>query len=363
MKESHEQIENFPKAQVRSAIRSGIGQAEEQIKDNKISYKYSHRISNRKRKGLYALSSVAVAFGLLVASSYQSPALASTLSQIPLIGSVFADSNSVGLKQAQKHGLTSQVGETQTVNGISVTLDEILYDQSGIRISYIIKSDKKLEEYYCGSGMDYTINGKVPDGSSGSYQEKVQSATTRTAIQEINIIGDMPDSFELGLILHGKKGETWYFSNPIKKIKDIKKVLIHHSQNVDGIGLNVKDLSVSKTGTSISYKSSEKGEDFELSRAGDIEFRVVDQDGKEITGYSGGAEGEKVKDKLVFKSNKEFDPLNSHVTELTITPYLELPTDGGGVEYDENGDSKDIGFKGGSLKPVKFKSFKVKIPK
>ncbi|MGG1368383.1 DUF4179 domain-containing protein [Priestia megaterium] len=260
MKESHEQVGNFPKEQVRSAIQAGISQAESQMNGNKVSYKYNHKISNKKKKGLYALSSVAVAFGLLVASSYQSPALASTLSQIPLIGSAFADSNSVGL------------------------------------------------------------------------------------------------------ILHGKRGETWYFSNPIKKIKDIKKVPIHHSQNVDGIGLNVKDLSVSKTGTSISYKSSEKGEDFELSRAGDIEFRVVDQDGNEVTGYSGGAEGEKVKDKLVFKSNKEFDPLNSHVTELTITPYLELPTDGGGVEYDENGGSKDIGFKGGSLKPVKFKSFKVKIP-
>lgn len=135
MKESHEHVENFPQEQVRSAIQAGISQAESQMSGNKVSYKYSHKISNKKRKGLYALSSVAVAFGLLVASSYQSPALASTLSQIPLIGSVFADSNSVGLKQAQKNGLTSQVGETQTVNGISVTLDEILYDQSGISLS------------------------------------------------------------------------------------------------------------------------------------------------------------------------------------------------------------------------------------
>ncbi|MCM3185948.1 DUF5643 domain-containing protein [Priestia megaterium] len=209
--------------------------------------------------------------------------------------------------------------------------------------------------------MDFTINGKSLDGSSGSYGEKVQSTTTRTAIQEINISEDMPNSFELGLILHGKHGETWYFSNPIKKITDIKKVPIHHSQNVDGITLNVKELSVSKTGISISYESSEKGEDFELSRAGDIEFQVVDQDGKEIPSHSRGAEGEWVKDKLVFKSNKKFDPITSHVTELTVTPYLFLLSDGGGVEYDENGDSKDIGFKGGSLKPVKFKSFKVKI--
>lgn len=98
MKEYHKQVENFPKEQVRAAIQAGISQAESQMNSNKVSYKISHK----KRKGLYAMSSVAVAFGLLVASSYQSPALASTLSQIPLIGSVFADSNYVGLKQAQK---------------------------------------------------------------------------------------------------------------------------------------------------------------------------------------------------------------------------------------------------------------------
>ncbi|MFU1996086.1 DUF4179 domain-containing protein [Priestia megaterium] len=361
MKESREQVEKFPKEQVRLAIQAGLSQAESQINSNKISYKYSHKISNKKRKGLYAMSSVAVAFGLLVASSYQSPALASTLSQIPVIGSIFADSNYVGLKQAQKNGLVSQVGETQTVNGISVTLEEILYDQSGIRLSYIIKSDKKLEEYYCGSGMDYTVNGKTI-GGSGGYEEKVQSPTTRTAIQEINISKDMPNAFELGLILHGQNGETWYFSNPVKKIKDVKKVPIHYSQNVDGIGLNIDDLSFSKTGTSISYESSEKGEDFEASRAGNIELKIVDQDGKKIKSYSGGAEGRQVKDKLVFTSNKKFDPLSSNVTELTVTPYLFLPSQGGGVEYDENGESKEIGFKGGSSKPVKFKSFKVKIP-
>ena len=51
---------------------------------------------------------------------------------------------------------------------------------------------------------------------------------------------------------------------------------------VDGISLTVTELSISETGVSISYESSEEGTDFELSRAGDIEFLMVDQDGNEI---------------------------------------------------------------------------------
>ena len=361
MNKSHDDLDGFPKEQVRSAIQTGILQAEEQIND-KINKTYSYRINKGKRKVLYAMGSVVAVFAILVGSSYYSPALASSLSRIPIIDSVFGDSNLIGLQQAQKNGLTNEIGETQTINGISVTLDEILYDQNNITIGLIIESDKELRELYFGAGMDFTINGEFPDGSSSGYKESIHSATTRTTIQDINVTEDMPKAFELGLILHGENGETWYFSTPIKKIAGINKIPVQHSQNVDGIDLTVTELSLSETGVSISYESSEEGMDFELSRAGDIELLMVDQNGNEITSHSGGVTGERLKNKIVFKSNKQFDPIDSNVTELTIIPYLALPTDGGGVEFDEDGESKELEFKGDTLKPVEFESFKVKIP-
>jgi hypothetical protein len=361
MEKSHNQLNDFPKEQVRSAIQQGIAQAEAQI-SKKMNGTHSYKIKNRRRKILYAVSSVAAIFGILVGSSYYSPALASSLSQIPIIGSVFGDSNLIGLQQAQKKGLTSKIGETQTINGISVTLEEILYDQNNITIGLKIESEKELGELYFGAGMDFTINGELPNESSGGYGEDIQSPTIRNAIQDITVTGDMPNAFELGLILHGKNGETWYFSTPIKQITDINKIPIQHSENVDGIDLTVTELSLSETGVSISYESSEEGTDFELSRAGEIEFLMVDQDGNEITSHSGGVTGKRQKSRLVFKSNKQFDPIDTNVTELTITPYLALPTDGGGIEFGENGESRELEFKGHSLQPVEFESFKVKIP-
>ncbi|MCA0171024.1 hypothetical protein [Bacillus sp. RAR_GA_16] len=47
---------------------------------------------------------------------------------------------------------------------------------------------------------------------------------------------------------------------------------------------------------------------------------------------------------------------------MTITPYLALPTGGGGVEIDENGGKKELGFNKDSLKPVDFDPFTLKIP-
>ena len=355
MKKSYEHFEEFPQDQVRSAIRSGIVQAKEQLDTPRI------RVNNGKRKILYALCSVAAVFGILVGSSYYSPALASSLSQIPIIGSVFGNSDLIGLQQAKKNGLTNEIGETQMINGISVTLDEILYDQNNITIGLFIESEKELDEFYFRAGMDFTMNGDYPAGSTGSYGENILSATTRTAIQEINVTEDMPEKFELGLMLHGEKGETWYFSTPVEKIT-IQKIPVQHSQKVDGLNLTVTEMSYSETGVSIAYESSEEEIDFELSRGGNIEFSVVDQDGNEITGRSGGARGERVKDRIEYKSSKQFDPVDSNVTELTITPYLVIPSGGGGVEIDENGKEIELEFKGNSIQPIEFDSFKVKIP-
>ena len=361
MKKSHNPLNDFPKEEVRSAIQAGIAQAEVQI-NSKIDDSQKSKIKSGKRKVLYALSSVAAVFGILVGSSYYSPALASSLSQIPIIGSVFGDSNLIGLQQAQEKGLTSEIGETQTINGISVTLDEILYDQNSITVGLKMESEKELGEFYFGAGMDFTVNGEVPRVSSGGYGEDIQSSTKRTAIQDITVTEDMPNSFELGLTLHGENGETWYFSTPIKQIKDIKKVHIQHSEKVDGIKLTVTELSSSESGTTISYESSEEGTDFERTRAGYIEFLVVDQDGNEIMSHSGSVTGETTKNGIVFKSNKKFDPIDSSVSELTITPYLALPTGGGGVGIDENGGKKELGFNKDSLKPVEFDPFTLKIP-
>lgn len=355
MKKSHNPFEEFPKEQVRSAIQSGIAHAKEQ----EVTPRFI--MNNWKRKSIYALCSIAAIFVILVGSSQFSPTLASHLSQIPIIGSVFGNSDLIGLQQAQKSGLTSEIGETQTVNGISVTLDEILYDQNNISIGLVIDSEKELDEFYFGAGMDFMINGK-PSGSSGSYGEEIISSTTRTAIQEINVTKDIPNEFQLGLILRGENGVKWYFSTPISKITDIHKIPVQHSQKVDGLDITVTELSLSVTGMSLAYESLEEETDFNLSRGGNIEFLIVDQDGNEISGRSGGVTGERIKDKIAFKSNKQFNPIDDSVTELTITPYLVIPSSGGGVEIDGNGKEKELEYKGHLIKPVEFESFKVKIP-
>jgi len=354
MRNSHE----FPEEQVRSAIQLGIAQGKAE-KGNMGKEK-----SNRKKHAIvYAIGSIAAAFVILIGFSYQSPALASSLSKIPIIGSVFGDSDLIGLQQAQEKGLTIQIGETKTLSGISVTLDEVLYDQNNITIALKIESERELDDEYFGSGMDFTIDGKMPSGASGSYGEEVLSSTSRTAIETITVTDEMPNELDLGLLLQGGNGENWYFSTSINQVKDIKEIPVQHTETVDGIKLDVTEFSYGASGASVSFKSSEDAilVDDGLDRASKIEFKMEDQNGNEIKSHSGGVEGERVKDKMIYTSNKQFDPIDSDVTELTITPYLSLSTGGGGVEIDENGEETELEYQGNSIPPVEFNSFKVKI--
>ena len=354
-------LPEFPRDEVRGAIAKGIQQAEEQTNMSQPPVQMKRK-SNRKP--LLYIASTAAAFSIMIGSAaYVSPTFASTLSQLPIVGSVFSNSGLLGLKQASEQGLTSTIGEKQTINGISVTVDEVLYDESNITVGITIDSEKELSGYYFGAGPNFTINGKNPKVSSGGYGEKVVSSTVRTGIARFNVKEDMPDSFDMGLTLEGKEGEKWEFTVPVKKITNTIDFPVHHQQQVDGIQLDVSKISLSPSGIALDYKASEKGTiDNPQVGASHIEFHITDENGKEITSHSGGTEGHFDNGLWNFSSTKSFDPISKDVRKLIITPYLMLPSGGGGVQIDSAGVETKIPFDKSSLKEVKFQPFTVEIP-
>ncbi|KOS60297.1 DUF4179 domain-containing protein [Lysinibacillus agricola] len=355
-------LPEFPRDEVRAAITKGIQQAEEQTNMTQTPVQMKRK---SKRKPLLYVASAAAAFSIMIGSvAYVSPTFASTLSQLPIVGSVFSNSGLPGLKQASEQGLTSTVGEKHTINGISVTVDEILYDESNITVGLTIDSEKELSENYFGAGPNFTINGKNPKVSSGGYGEKDLNSTVRTGIARFEVKEDMPDSFEMGLTLEGKEGEKWEFIVPVKKITNTIYVPVSHQQQAEGIQLDVSKISFSPSGIALDYKATEKGTiDNPQVGASFIEFRITDEHGKEITSHSGGTEGHFDNGVWKFSSTKSFDPISDVVQKLTISPYLSLPSGGGGVQMDKDGTETEIPFDKSSLKEVKFQPFTVEVPK
>lgn len=350
MKKRHDLTDEFPEIAVRKAIQQGVSQAEAAFNQKKT--RRSHRI-------IFTFISLAATVFFIFASAYFSPSIASELSRLPIIGSVFEQSGEKDIQLAKKHGLTNQVGEKKTVDGISVTVDEVLYDQNNISIGLFIESEKPLPSYYFGAGMDITIDGKNPSYLTSNYEEEKISDHERMGIQQIMITDEMPDAFELGLILYGEKGERWDFSLPVEKIENVKKLLINHSQKLGNLEISVDEILISQTGLTLTYESVEVETAFEESLGGHVEFTIVDQNGREIPGVTGGVVGEVIDGKIYHSSNKQFEAIDDSVTSLTITPYFDEWIESG-VEVD--GDKKVKQFERSSdSERGSFESFNVNL--
>lgn len=117
----------------------------------------------------------------------------------------------------------------------------------------------------------------------------------------------MPDSFKMGLMLEGKEGEKWEFTVPVKKITNTIYVPVNYQQQAEGIQLDVSKISLSPSGIALDYKATEKGTiDNPQVGASFIEFRITDQNGKEITSHLG---GEKVISIMMYGILAALNPL------------------------------------------------------
>jgi hypothetical protein len=137
---------------------------------------------------------------------------------------------------------------------------------------------------------------------------------------------------------------------------------VNHSQTAGNIELHVSHLSISPSGIGLSYETISPEEEYLQTEAQYLEFRITDQNGEEITSYSGGSLGTTKNGLIHFRGKKLFDPIGEDVKQLTITPYLKLPSGGGGVQFDEDGNKMKLDMDVSQFEDVEFKSFTVELP-
>ena len=317
-----------------------------------------------RKKVLYGVGAAVAAFGLLVGSATISPVMANFVSQIPVVGSIFGESGERGLEQVSELGLTQVVGESKTIKGNTLTIDEVFFDGTRLTVSYSLESEEPLGEYYLGSGMDFTIDGKSISHGGSSGETEI-TPTYRTAIDNVDVgSGELPKQFKLGLVFEGKGGERWKFSMPVHEQSSAELVTINHMQRAGSIDLTVSNLEISPLGLRFNYNTLTDENEFPTGDFGSfIAFKAVDSSGNELVISSqGGGQAEIVSGKIHSKGNSLFEPIDDTVKELTVTPYLIMPSEGGGVEIDASGNEKSIDFEPYKGEPVEFKSFTVKLP-
>ncbi|MFC0418904.1 DUF4179 domain-containing protein [Cytobacillus solani] len=253
------------------------------------------------------------------------------LVKLPFFESIFQFLGDGGLKGAATKD-KQNIQQQQSENGISMEIQEAVYDGMRLSISYSIKSEEPIKNF-----SSYDINLHFPN--VGRLIGGRTSSNQFTQVSEHEVIGysmftyavsDMPDEFKADFLYKGtinnrqEQNFKFIFKIPIKKTPEIKKVAFTKKASYEGEELTLKQITLSPISTAIKLQHKEpyqnKLEDDWLTiRLLDQEDRVI----KEVSNSSsGGWGGTQIKQDNRWYSLREatllFEPLDKEVEELKI---------------------------------------------
>lgn len=315
------EVNEVEKARVKAKLKQSI----------KKNHSYHMRKQSARKKWGYGIGAAVMAFVLLVASATVSPTMAQVASSIPLIGQIYKNLGDIGLKNVSEAGLSEFSGESKTINGITITLGEIYYDDARVTASFSVDSEKPITSDYF--NVKHNYKGGTP---FSNYGLKVDESSPKnwTGILNINYYSFNPDTLELGITFKGSQGELFEFTKEVVKAQYENKIDIGKSQQIDNLKYEIHDIKWGTPGVLFAYDAQYKEENY--GRDVKLEFEVVDSSNKRLKEIS-------------WKYGKQlFEPVENDVTELTITPYakFDIQRGDGHIEWKE----------------YKLEPFKISIP-
>ncbi|MDZ5471437.1 DUF4179 domain-containing protein [Bacillus sp. 31A1R] len=217
----------------------------------------THNHPRKNHINRFAIPAVAASL-LMVGSVSFSPNLQETLAKVPGMDYLFELFADEGVQKAKKEELFYKLNEKVTSNGISVTINELLYDGSRLIIRYTAESDTKIVsgQNAAPGNMLLTINGEEDNYSLGSTGHHEQSSNREELLLEVSTSKSLPDQFELGISFL-KIGETtgdWTFEIPVKKNEKLThtvKTDISAKYNETDTTMTVQEVNFSPTAIAI----------------------------------------------------------------------------------------------------------------
>lgn len=189
---------------------------------------------------------IAVALCLIfIGSARQSPAIAETLAKIPLIGSVFLDSDRERVSQASERGLSTKVDDTKESNGLTVTLEEVLYDENWLSLSFNMQVDDAVElagDY--SRDISFYVDGDKfePISSSSTFNNPTENEYSQ--FTQIESEADLPDEFELKVELT-IEDELFAFTHEVQKRASEQVHVDDRVIEADGVTIELEKLTLS----------------------------------------------------------------------------------------------------------------------
>ncbi|MBT2291942.1 DUF4179 domain-containing protein [Paenibacillus albidus] len=347
----------------------------------RLSRKEAARRGRIYRKPVVALIVAAALFLIVVASGFVSPVMAKSLKSIPLVNGIFKLAGDLGLKTAAEKGLTEEVHYSDSHDGITVNVKEVMYD--GIRAVVAIQREapgtgsyfhgnyrgadgtivvepegtkavlRNVKLYANGEALNQTLDDPAnpsPERGAVTWVDGGNADSVLINFMELSKPGQelpkLPESFglTLELTLSGVE-EVYTIEVPVKKNTNNVVVSPEISNEYEGIQLTLVKAELSPISTKItlaakatdheSAKDAGPGAGGELSK---IQYELFDEQGQMPGQLS--SQGEYRQKVPVLYQDLIYEPFASTPRQFTIRPYLYVFKDGkasGEFKLDEHG--------------------------
>lgn len=129
------------------------------------------KTKSKLKKNISVVASVCLVGGGLMVAGMINPSLAKV---IPVIENIFEDLNETFGLNTTYSSYAQGIGQTQTKNGITVSIEEAVSDGHNLYLTYKIKSEEKLPRYdeyrpYGGNSGDFVMYNELKIDNDGSW--------------------------------------------------------------------------------------------------------------------------------------------------------------------------------------------------
>lgn len=305
--------------------------------------------SNKKapRSWMHRPASLTAAAALLgvgvFASGFVSPAMADSLKQIPLVGSIFSSIEAdLGLQSAGKLGLTSDVNSTVSYKDIRFNVTETVYD--GTRAAFAVNvSAPNLKEGMFDTGEDNVelsnaidslfveVNGQRSDEANDPVQGvsywSAGEANPNLLVFEMTseAKNPLPETFDAAVYVRlAGVNHEFKLDVPVQKsAKDVVSLQQPQTKSNDDMTFSVAELSLTAVTTRVKFdlqvgktkKLTEKESDQLLNNR----VAVFDDKGNLLPGLSGEAEA----DGNTITWDYRFGTTQSKSEYLILKPFVQ----------------------------------------
>lgn len=291
---------------------------------NNLKKELKFKMSKKAKYGLSVACALAVSVVSVGAIGVKNPSFAKN---IPVLNSIVKMLNGEYKGNYEKYA--KNIGETQYDKGISITLNEAVYDETGVMITYTIESDKKLKELRGDFISDETIkiNGKYGGFNGSTASKKEINEHTMTVLANYTLgMDDLSDKlyieYDINKIFNvdGK----WNFTFDLSKeelISETKKIKTDIVKNFEGTDINIDSVSFTPISTNIELSGKRNKNLNDLnSHFGFFEYDywlLFDDNGREIVRRENSSGGGFLDS---FKGGYRYDAVDSIPNYLTIVP-------------------------------------------